>query len=152
MSAPSIPPTSRDRLRVILRPSEVTFSVPFHDVDKMGIVWHGHYLKYFEYARTKLLQDLGFGGEIGEKFPYTWVVIDSRVRHTAPLHFTNEVRVVARLVDVDYRIQIAYEVMNLTTSKRAAKGQTTLATLDGSGDLLVETPDEVLTLLTEPVA
>ncbi|MDH3602364.1 MAG: hypothetical protein OEU26_22345, partial [Candidatus Tectomicrobia bacterium] len=30
--------------------AEVCFEVPFHDVDMMGVVWHGHYYKYFELA------------------------------------------------------------------------------------------------------
>ncbi len=32
--------------------AEVTFDIPFHDVDLMGIVWHGHYAKYLEVARA----------------------------------------------------------------------------------------------------
>ena len=28
--------------------AEVVIEVPFHDVDIMNVVWHGHYLKYFE--------------------------------------------------------------------------------------------------------
>ena len=38
----------------------VEIRVPFHDVDGMQIVWHGHYYKYFEVARTKLLQPIGY--------------------------------------------------------------------------------------------
>ena len=29
----------------------IELTVPFYDVDSMDIVWHGHYLKYFEDAR-----------------------------------------------------------------------------------------------------
>ena len=28
--------------------ADVIIEVPFHDVDTMDVVWHGHYLKYFE--------------------------------------------------------------------------------------------------------
>jgi len=31
---------------------EIRLEVPFHDVDALRIVWHGHYLKYLELART----------------------------------------------------------------------------------------------------
>ena len=30
--------------------SSTIVEVPFFDVDSMRIVWHGHYLKYFEIA------------------------------------------------------------------------------------------------------
>ena len=44
------------------RVAEVSFQVPFHDVDAMQVVWHGNYLKYFELARTEMERsmDLGF--------------------------------------------------------------------------------------------
>lgn len=132
--------------------AEVTFDVPFHDMDAMGVVWHGNYLKYFEYARTRLFQVLKLGGEVSRNFPYVWVVIESKVRHIAPLRFEDRVRVTARLVDVDYRIHVRYEVFNLTTGDRAAKGHTMLATLDKEGAMLVQTPQELLDyLLIQPV-
>ena len=39
-----------------LRETSVELEVPLHDVDVLGIVWHGHYYKYLEAARTALLQ------------------------------------------------------------------------------------------------
>ena len=36
------------------------FVVPFFDVDSMRIVWHGHYCKYLELARCKLLDKIGY--------------------------------------------------------------------------------------------
>jgi len=135
--------------KVIPLRSRVEFEVPFHDVDRMGIVWHGHYIKYMEYARTKLFQQLGLGGEISAKFPYSWVVIESKVRHVAPLRFEDRVEVEARLVDVDYRIHVAFEIKNLTDNKRSAKAHTMCATLDPEGEMLLETPSDLLVYLTE---
>ena len=37
-----------------LREIGVELEVPFHDIDGLGIVWHGNYFKYFELARTEL--------------------------------------------------------------------------------------------------
>ena len=31
--------------------AEIELLVPFFDVDMMEVVWHGHYVKYFEEAR-----------------------------------------------------------------------------------------------------
>ena len=36
--------------------------VPFHHVDALGIVWHGHYPKYFEAAGMALLRKLALDG------------------------------------------------------------------------------------------
>jgi acyl-CoA thioester hydrolase len=35
-----------------LHKTRVELDVPFHDVDLQRVVWHGHYYKYFEVART----------------------------------------------------------------------------------------------------
>ena len=39
----------------------VEVTVPFHDVDLAGVVWHGHYMKYLENARWALMDRIGFG-------------------------------------------------------------------------------------------
>jgi acyl-CoA thioester hydrolase len=114
----------------------------------MGVVWHGHYLKYFELARTSLFKYLNLAGQFGKTSPYVWVVIESRVRHTAPLRFDDPARVTAQLVDIDHRVRLRYEICNLTTGIVSAKGHTDLATLDQKGNMLLETPFELRQHLT----
>ena len=38
----------------------VTYQVPYADTDRLGVVYYGNYLIYFERARTQLLHDFGF--------------------------------------------------------------------------------------------
>ena len=40
--------------------------VAFHDIDIVGVMWHGHYLKYLENARWALMDRIGFGFENDE--------------------------------------------------------------------------------------
>ncbi|MES2605832.1 MAG: acyl-CoA thioesterase, partial [Pseudomonadota bacterium] len=40
--------------------AETTLVIPFHDVDPAQIVWHGHYAKYLEIARGKLLDKIDY--------------------------------------------------------------------------------------------
>jgi acyl-CoA thioester hydrolase len=130
--------------RARLREVSVEHEVPFHDVDALRVVWHGHYFKYFELARTQLLRSCGLdGGDlVGHRFQF--VVIDSRCRHGGPLRYGDRVRTSAWFSDLNRRILIAYEVWNLTLDRRAARGHTALATLDREGGLLFEIPDEIL--------
>jgi acyl-CoA thioester hydrolase len=129
--------------------ASVELEIPFHDVDSMQIVWHGHYYKYLEQARTALLRSLGFEGFARAELPYSWVVIESQCRHIHPLRFGDRIRVDAWLVDVIYRVHIAYEIESLTAGKRAARAHTMLATLDANGALLLNTPQPLLALLTK---
>ena len=36
-----------------------TLRVPLTDVDAVQVVWHGHYLRYFEVARTEMVRESG---------------------------------------------------------------------------------------------
>src|SRR5258705_3525911 len=107
-----------------LRESSVEFEVPFHDIDGLGIVWPGHYYKYFELARTRLLRSVGLdaGDIIGPRFRF--LVVESHCRYVAPLRYGDQVRVAAWFGDVRHRIRIVYEAIHLASGRRAARGHT----------------------------
>lgn len=126
---------------------EVELEVPFHDVDMLHLVWHGHYFKYFEIARTQLLRQKGLSAEQLIKTGFMFVVIESKCRYPAPLRFGQRFRVGARISEVDYSVKIDYQIWNATENRRAAYGHTVLATLGPGGELLLRTPDALLELL-----
>jgi acyl-CoA thioester hydrolase len=138
------PTRGRRVKRVRLREVVVEHEVPFHDVDALGVVWHGHYFKYFELARTRLLRncDLDAGPLIGGR--YRFLVVDARCRHVGALRYGDRMRVHAWFAELQRRVGIAYEIWNETQAFRAARGHTALATLDGDGRLLFEVPDEIV--------
>jgi len=126
-----------------LRETAVELEVPFRDVDLLGIVWHGHYFNYMEAARTELLRACGLDGGDLIGVRYAFYVIETRCRHAYPLFYADQMRVTAWLRDIRRRIHIAYEIENLTRSRRSARGHTILATTDLERNLLLETPDEI---------
>lgn len=125
----------------------VELEVPFHDVDMMHVVWHGHYYKYFELARTALLKKYQLDGQRLLETGYMFMVIESQCRHTFPLRFGERFRVGAAFKDLDYRLNMAFEVHNLSTGRRAAYGHTVLATVDSKGQLMLRTPDVIRQIL-----
>jgi len=127
-----------------LHETRVELEVPFHHVDVLGIVWHGHYPKYFESAGMALLRKLSLdGGDlIGSR--YRLVVIETACRHAFPLRYADRVAVTAWIADYARRLVIRYDVRNETHDRRAAHGHTTLATLDADGRLRLETPREII--------
>ncbi len=133
-----------------LHETHIELEVPFRHVDMLGVVWHGHYYEYFEEARTQLMRSCGLdtGDLIGPR--YAFFVIDSHCRYTAPLHYRDRIRVAAWFRDVRHRINIRYEITNLSKgNRRAARGHTILATTDLERNLLLETPHEIQRRLSE---
>ena len=56
--------------------AEICLTIPFHDVDMMHIVWHGHYVRYLEIARCALLDELDYNYNQMRDSGYGWPVID----------------------------------------------------------------------------
>ena len=127
-----------------LHETRVELEVPFHDVDSLRVVWHGHYYKYFEAARTKLLRslDLDTGEIIGQR--YLLMVSESSCRHIHPLRYGDHIEVAAWLHDVENRLCIDFEIQNLSSGQRCARGRTILVSLDIEGRLLIKTPRAIL--------
>lgn len=127
----------------------VEHQVPFHDVDLTKRVWHGHYFKYFEIARTALFRAHGL--EDGSLIPgrFSLYVIETRCRYTSPLRYGDRFCASAWFRDIDHRLAIDYEVTNLTHGKRAARGHTLIAVTDRDGRLLLRTPPEVVRRISE---
>lgn len=67
--------------------AEVELTVPFHDVDMMGVVWHGNYFRYFEIAREALLNQFNYGYRQMKESGYLWPVVDTRVKYRDVLTF-----------------------------------------------------------------
>jgi acyl-CoA thioester hydrolase len=118
--------------------------VPFHDVDAMRVVWHGHYFKYFELARTVLFRSRGLDAADIVALGYRFVVIESKCRHSYPLQYAERMRIDAWFKDVEHRLHVRYEITNLSAQRRTAKGHSMLATLDATGNLLLVTPQAIL--------
>lgn len=122
----------------------VELEVPFHDVDALHVAWHGHYYKYFEIARQALQRKHRVDAPDLVAMGYHWYVIETRARHVAPLRYGESFSVKAWFCERDPRIGIAYEVTSKKTGRRAARGTTILVTTRPDGEMLLETPREIL--------
>jgi acyl-CoA thioester hydrolase len=107
-----------------LRSAEVEIRIPFHDVDPAGIVWHGHYAKYFELARCELLDSFDYGYSRMFESGYAWPVIDMHLRYVQALRFDQRILVRATLEEWEHRMKIGYLIRDAASGERAAKGHT----------------------------
>jgi acyl-CoA thioester hydrolase len=117
--------------------------VPLHDVDPLNVVWHGHYFKYCERARTELLRAHRLDVPDLVQLRQGMFIVDAGCRYISPLTYGDEFRVSAWITEVDPRIRIAYLVWNVTQNRRAARAYTVLVTTDADGRLLWQTPAEI---------
>jgi acyl-CoA thioester hydrolase len=115
--------------------------VPFYDCDPAGIVWHGHYAKYFDLARCALLERIDYGYARMAESGYTWPVIDYWVRHVKPLHFGQRVLIGARLEEWEVRLKVSYLISDAASGARLCKGHTVqVAVRSDNGEMQLASP------------
>ncbi|MGH1471687.1 MAG: acyl-CoA thioesterase [Cellvibrionaceae bacterium] len=118
----------------------IDIKIPFHDVDLMGVAWHGHYVKYFEIARCALFDKLDYNYEQMKASGYAWPVIDLRVRYPNSIVFGQTVTVTASVVEWENRLKVDYEIHD-QNGKRTTKGHTIQVAVDMSkNDMCMESP------------
>ena len=125
--------------------TEVEIEIPFHDIDVMGVAWHGHYIKYLEIARCALLEKIDYNYPQMKASGFAWPVIEVRIRYPRPLYFQQKVRVKTRLVEWENRLKISYLIEDLKTGQRLTRAYTVQVALDlESGEMLFESPPILL--------
>lgn len=130
----------------------VPHEIPFHDVDSLGIVWHGHYYKYFELARTALYRSLNFDIDDMRQLGFTFPVIESQCRYSEALRYGQQVSISAHFHEWEYYILIEYRIIEIGAGKRAAYGHTKQAACDLSGQLQPCVPGSVADIIAGNVA
>ena len=120
--------------------TETEILIPFHDVDSMGIVWHGHYAKYFEVARCEFLDSFNYGYKAMDASGYSWPVVDMRIKYVQSLKFDQKVVVQCRLKEWEYRLKIEYVIVN-ENGEPLTKGHTVQFAIDQTTEeVCFETP------------
>jgi acyl-CoA thioester hydrolase len=105
--------------------AEIEITVPFYDVDRANIVWHGHYAKYLEDARCALFAAIGYGYDDMRDDGYIWPVIDLRLRYIRPALFAQRLNVRAELIEWRERLLINYLITDARSGQRLTRATTT---------------------------
>ncbi|WP_020158849.1 acyl-CoA thioesterase [Methylobacter marinus] len=125
--------------------TSIDLKIPFHDVDMMEIVWHGHYVRYFEIARCALLDKIGYNYRQMRDSGYVWPVIDLRMRYIKPAAFEQVITVHAEIVEWENRLKINYLIADKETGDRLTKGYSVQVAVNLTRDeLCLESPGILL--------
>lgn len=113
----------------VLLEAEMPFKVEFYDVDTMGVVWHGNYIKYMEAVRCILLDKIGYGYSEMMKEGFAFPVITINLKYVRSLVFGENAVIKAYLLEYKDRLRIKYEVLN-SAGMVATKGETVQIAVD----------------------
>jgi acyl-CoA thioester hydrolase len=114
--------------------------VRFHEVDAMGVAWHGHYLAYFEEARVAFGNRYGLDYMTILREGYVAPIVRTEVEHLKPVRFGETLSVTARLhPEAGARIVFSYRAAN-GQGEEVANGLSWQAFTDREGQLSLTRP------------
>lgn len=131
--------------REVYASEEIEIRVPFYDADPVGIVWHGHFYKYFDRARDALLRTINYSPRVMKESGYKWPVIESQCRYARGIEYGEVIRVCAYVVEYEFQLTIEYRIYHSETGKRLARGMTKQVAVDGkTEEMCIGSPDILL--------
>ena len=111
--------------------------VRFNEADPLGIVWHGHYIRYFEDGREAFGKDHGLGYLDMYKHGYVTPVVSVQCDYKKSLRFGDTVVVETIFEPCDAaKIKFNYRLYNAGTGDLVASGSSVQVFLDKAGSVL----------------
>jgi acyl-CoA thioester hydrolase len=116
--------------------------VRFSEVDSMGVVWHGNYIKYFEDGRESFGIQYGIGYvdffRMGILIPLVKIGCD----YKRPLKYGDIAIIETRFVNCEAaKLQYTYNIFQKSTDEVVATGSSVQVFLDKNMELLFDIPD-----------
>jgi acyl-CoA thioester hydrolase len=116
--------------------------VRFSEVDSLRIVWHGHFLKYFEDGRAAFGHKYGLSYQDFLNAGLIVPVVHASCDHLQPARYGDELAISTRLYEQEAaKIFYYYEVTRAADGALLATGETIQAFLDTDLILLLTLPD-----------
>ncbi len=124
---------------------ETSLQVRFYEVDAYGVVWHGHYVGWFEKGRNDLTQRFQMGPLQLKEMSLLAPVVGLNCQFKLPATFGNSLIIQTTMERTEVaKLIFRYRVLDQENGKTLATGSTTHVLTDLKGNLLYRVPLGVL--------
>jgi acyl-CoA thioester hydrolase len=106
--------------------------VTYVETDKMGFVYYGNYLTYFEIGRTELIRSLGRPYSELEDEGYYLPVIEASCRYMKSARY-DDLLTIRTVVSECKGVRLGFKYEILRDNEKLAQGMTLHAFVDGQG-------------------
>ena len=115
-----------------IRPYE--HRVQYYETDQMGIVHHSNYIRWFEEARTFILEEMGFGYKKMEECGVISPVLAVSAEYKTMTHYSDIVLINIKVISYNgIKLQLAYTVADKETREIRCTGETRHCFLNTEG-------------------
>ena len=124
--------------------------VRYKDTDRMGVVYYGNYLTFFEIGRAEYMRELGFPYSEMEAKGYTLVVIEAAAKYHSNVGYDSLIRVRTAITDLGrVKVRFDYEIMS-EENNLLVNGHTVHACLN-SDNKPIKIPNHILSVMGKSV-
>ena len=124
--------------------------VRYRECDPMGVVYHTHYLDYFEAARTEALREMGLAYKTLEESGIIMPIIDLAVQYKRPAHYDDLLEITCFIPEWPrMRLRVDYEVRRVGEPAVQATGHVTLCFVDTNRNRPIPAPPHLLALFQD---
>jgi acyl-CoA thioester hydrolase len=82
--------------------------VLYADTDRSQVVYHGNYLRYFEFGRASLMREAGYPYKEVEASGFIYPIIEIGLKYVSPLHYDDPIWVNTRPADLE-RVRLSFD-------------------------------------------
>jgi len=125
--------------------TEYEIKISFEDIDLMGIVWHGNYMRYMEQARCDLFSKLNYTYMDMKADGYAYPVAKMKVKYVKPAEFGDVLLIKTEIISLEPALEIKYSIFNKKTADKIFEAKTMQIAVDIATRKSLYTPPKKLT-------
>ena len=98
--------------------------VQYYETDQMGIVHHSNYIRWFEEARSFILEEIGCGYKEMEQCGIISPVLSVNAEYKTMTHYSDIVLIQAKIISYNgIKLSLSYEVKDKETNEIRCIGE-----------------------------
>ena len=106
----------------------------YYETDRMGVIHHSNYIRYFEEARTALMEQSGFSYEEMEQGGVISPVLEIQCEYRSPVRFGDTVNIAVAVTAYNgFRLRCAYRVTDAASGELRTTGTSAHCFLNAEG-------------------
>jgi len=122
--------------------NRTTVKIRFSEVDSLRIVWHGHYIKYFEDGREAFGNQYSFGYLDLYQQKLLIPIVDISCSYKKHLAYGDEIIIETEFINAAAaKIIFEYKIFKKEDNSPVATGRSTQVFLSSDGELILTNPD-----------
>ena len=129
---------------------ETMIQVRFYEVDAYGVVWHGHYVGWFEVGRNELTEKFHMGPLQLKEKRFLAPVVELTCQYKLPASFGDSLLIQTTMERTEVaKLIFHYRILSQGNGKILATGSTTHVLTDLNSNLLYRVPPDVFERIEE---